>query len=306
MLIRRRPDISPSEITPEKLFWSRREFLVAAGISGAGLAAINIPDLGARFRRVGPDDDKPTPYDTITGYNNYYEFSTDKEEVRGLAKGVPVRPWSVTVEGECGRPGTLDLDALLKGIAVEERIYRHRCVEAWSMVVPWNGVPLGKVLARFEPTSRAKYVEFTTVSDSKDMPGLAAGILPFPYIEGLRMDEAMHPLTLLVTGIYGKPAPPQNGAPLRLVVPWKYGFKGAKAIVRIRFVQDQPVNTWQRVASNEYSFYANVNPNVDHPRWSQARERRLGEFFRRPTLMFNGYADQVASLYTGMDLRANF
>ena len=306
MLIRKPTDIPGSEITPEKLFWSRREFLVAAGISGAGLAAINIPDLGARFRRPGPGDDKPTPYATITGYNNYYEFSTDKGEVKDLAAGFPVRPWSVEIGGECRRPGTLDLDDLLKGLSVEERIYRHRCVEAWSMVVPWDGVPLGKVLQRFEPTSNAKFVEFTTVSDPKDMPGYVAGLLPFPYVEGLRMDEAMHPLALLVTGIYGKPAPPQNGAPLRLVVPWKYGFKGAKALVRIRFVREQPLNTWQRVAPNEYGFYANVNPTVDHPRWSQARERRLGEFFRRPTLMFNGYADQVASLYAGMDLRANF
>ena len=306
MLIRKPTDIASSEITPEKLFWSRREFLVAAGISGAGLAAINIPDLGARFRTVGPGDDKPTPYATITGYNNYYEFSTDKGEVKDLAAGFPVHPWSVEIGGECRRPGTLDLDDLLKGLPVEERTYRHRCVEAWSMVVPWDGVPLGKVLQRFEPTSNAKFVEFTTVSDPKDMPGYAEGILPFPYVEGLRLDEAMHPLALLVTRIYGKPAPPQNGAPLRLVVPWKYGFKGAKALVRIRFVREQPLNTWQRVAPNEYGFYANVNPTVDHPRWSQARERRLGEFFRRPTLMFNGYADQVASLYAGMDLRANF
>ena len=306
MLIRKPTDIASSEITPEKLFFNRREFLIAAGISGAGLAAINIPDLGAHFRKLGPGDDTPTPYDTITGYNNYYEFSTDKGEVRDLARGFPVKPWSVAVEGECHKPGTLDLDALLKGLPTEERVYRHRCVEAWSMVVPWDGVPLGKVLQRFEPTANAKFVEFTTIADAKDMPGISEGVLPFPYIEGLRLDEAMHPLTLLVTGIYGKPAPPQNGAPLRLVIPWKYGFKGAKAIVRIRFVEEQPLNTWQRVASNEYGFYANVNPNVDHPRWSQARERRLGEFFRRPTLMFNGYGDQVASMYTGMDLRANF
>jgi sulfoxide reductase catalytic subunit YedY len=306
MLIRKPTDITSSEITPEQLFWSRREFLVAAGLSGAGLAVLSLPDLGARFHRPGPDDDTPTPYDTITGYNNYYEFSTDKEAVRSLAAGFRTRPWTVTVEGECAKPATVDLDVLLKGLTVEDRTYRHRCVEAWSMVVPWNGVPLGQVLKRFEPTSRARYVEFTTVLDPKQMPGQNSGILPWPYVEGLRLDEAMHPLTLLVTGIYGKPAPPQNGAPLRLVVPWKYGFKGAKAIVRIRFVEQQPMNTWQRAASNEYGFYANVNPNVDHPRWSQARERRLGEFFRRPTLMFNGYGDQVASMYAGMDLRANF
>jgi sulfoxide reductase catalytic subunit YedY len=306
MLIRRPTDIPSAEITPEKLFWSRREFLVAAGISGAGLAAINLPDLGARFRQAGTDDDKPTPYATVTGYNNYYEFTTDKEEVQRLAAGFPTAPWTVTVEGECHKPATVSVDDLLKGLAVEERIYRHRCVEAWSMVVPWDGVPLGQVLRRFEPTSRAKFVEFTTVLDQAHMPGQREGILPFPYVEGLRLDEAMHPLALLVTGIYGKPAPAQNGAPLRLVVPWKYGFKGAKAIVRIRFVERQPLNTWQRVAPNEYGFYANVNPTVDHPRWSQARERRLGEFFRRPTVMFNGYADQVASLYSGMDLRANF
>ncbi|MFI5235489.1 MAG: protein-methionine-sulfoxide reductase catalytic subunit MsrP [Gemmatimonadales bacterium] len=306
MLIRRPTDINSSEITPQHFFWNRREFLVAAGITGAGLAAINIPILGSRFKRFGPDDDKLTPYDTITGYNNYYEFSTDKGEVRGLAANFKTRPWTITVEGECAKPATVDVDLLLKGLAIEDRTYRHRCVEAWSMVVPWNGVPLGQVLRRFEPTSKAKFVEFTTVLDPSKMPGQTEGVLPWPYVEGLRLDEAMHPLTLLVTGIYGKPTPPQNGAPLRLVMPWKYGFKGAKAIVKIRFVEQQPLNTWQRAASNEYGFYANVNPTVDHPRWSQARERRLGEFFRRPTLMFNGYADQVASMYAGMDLRANF
>jgi sulfoxide reductase catalytic subunit YedY len=210
------------------------------------------------------------------------------------------------VEGEVKKPATYALDDLLRPHPLVERIYRHRCVEAWSMVVPWQGIPLGDLLRRLEPTSRAKYVEFTTLLDPKQMPGQRSGILPWPYVEALRLDEAMHPLTLLVTGVYGKPAPAQNGAPLRLVVPWKYGFKGAKSLVRIRLTEQPPRTTWNVVAPDEYGFYANVNPQVDHPRWSQAKERRVGDLFKRPTLMFNGYADQVGSLYTGLDLRRNF
>jgi sulfoxide reductase catalytic subunit YedY len=212
----------------------------------------------------------------------------------------------VKVDGEVGKPGEYDLDDLLKPFTMEERVYRHRCVEAWSMVVPWLGFPLKDLIKRLEPTSRAKFVEFTTLLDPSQMPGQKSRILPWPYVEGLRMDEAMHPLALLVTGLYGKPLPNQNGAPLRLVTPWKYGFKGCKAIVRIHFTEQQPLNTWNIAVPDEYGFYANVNPEVDHPRWSQARERRLGEFFRRPTLPFNGYADQVAGMYAGMDLRKNF
>jgi sulfoxide reductase catalytic subunit YedY len=273
-----------------------------------GLALTPRALLHARSRRpglVGPDD-KPTPYDVITTYNNYYEFGTSKDEPAQNAGSLKPKPWSIVVEGDVKRPGTLDLDQLLKGLPVVDRTYRMRCVEGWSMVIPWSGVPLGELIKKLEPGTRAKYVEFTTLLDPKQMPGQRSGVLDWPYVEGLRMDEAMHPLTLLSTGIYGKPLPNQNGAPIRLTVPWKYGFKGGKSIVRIRFVEAQPKNTWQIANPHEYGFFANVNPNVDHPRWSQAKERRLGEYFRRPTLMFNGYADQVASLYTGLDLKANF
>ena len=251
-------------------------------------------------------DDKLTPYETVTTYNNFYEFGTSKEDPAANAKNFVTSPWSVAVEGECAKPGSYAYEDLVKPHKQEERVYRHRCVEAWSMVVPWLGIPLKDVIARFEPNSNAKYVEFTTLHDVKRMPGQRLNFVPWPYNEALRMDEAMHPLALLVTGLYGKPLPNQNGAPLRLVVPWKYGFKGGKSIVRIRFLREQPMTTWAQIAPDEYGFYANVNPAVDHPRWSQARERRLGELFKRPTLPFNGYADQVASLYSGMDLRANY
>ncbi|MFZ5623580.1 MAG: protein-methionine-sulfoxide reductase catalytic subunit MsrP [Gemmatimonadota bacterium] len=302
MLIRRPPDIPASEITAESLYVSRREFLAAAGLGlGEGL----LPP-GFRFRGGAGDDDKLTPYSAITSYNNFYEFGSDKESPSKLAASLRTRPWSVLIEGEIARPATYDLDDFLKPFTPEERVYRHRCVEAWSMVVPWLGIPLRDVIKRLEPTSRAKYVEFTTLLDPKQFPGQRRRVLPWPYVEGLRMDEAMHPLTILVVGLYGKPLPNQNGAPLRLVVPWKYGFKGAKSIVRIRFLETRPVTTWNMAAPDEYGFYANVNPAVDHPRWSQAKERRIGEFFKRPTLPFNGYADQVASLYAGMDLRVNF
>jgi sulfoxide reductase catalytic subunit YedY len=252
--------------------------------------------------RAGQDEEKLTPYEDVTSYNNFYEFGTGKGDPARNAKDFRTRPWKVVVEGEVAKPGEYDLDDLLRGITSEERIYRLRCVEAWSMVIPWMGFPLSTLINRFEPTSNAKYVELTTLFDPEQMPGQRRNILPWPYVEGLRMDEAMHPLTILATGLYGRELPNQNGAPLRLVVPWKYGFKSVKSIVRIRFVQDQPRNTWNVMIPNEYGFYANVNPEVDHPRWSQARERRIGDFFKRPTLMFNGYADQVAHLYEGMDL----
>ena len=302
MLIRRAPDIASSEITPEALYFGRREFIRAASAAAVGLAAPAIARAAAR----APDDDKPNSYDDITHYNNFYEFGTGKEDPARNAGTLRPRPWTVEVSGLVGKPGHYALDDLLHGQTIEERIYRHRCVEAWSMVIPWNGFPLRNLITRFQPSSRARFVEFTTLLDPNQMPGQKSDVLPWPYIEGLRMDEAMHPLTLVVTGLYGRPLPNQNGAPLRIHVPWKYGFKSAKSLVRIRFVEEQPANTWSVVAPNEYGFYANVNPDVDHPRWSQARERRIGEFFRRPTLMFNGYGDQVASLYAGMDLRRNF
>ena len=302
MLIRRPPDIPAGEITDESLFWNRREFLKAAG---AGVAAATILP---RLPRIdfGGHDDKLTPYEDITGYNNYYEFGTDKGDPAQNATRFRTRPWKVEVAGEIKRPASYDLDDLLKGLTTVERVYRHRCVEAWSMVVPWMGIPLASLIDRLEPTSKAQYVEFTTLLDPTQMPGQQRQILGWPYVEALRLDEARHPLSLIVTGLYGKPLPNQNGAPLRLVVPWKYGFKGGKSIVKISFTEKQPMTTWNIAAPNEYGFYANVNPEVDHPRWSQARERRVGEFFKRKTLMFNGYADQVSSLYTGMDLRRDF
>jgi methionine sulfoxide reductase catalytic subunit len=309
MLINRPPDIPTSEITDEALYWNRREFLKAAGLSMAALSGVSpaARRLATGDGRLATDsDDKLTPYEDITGYNNYYEFGTDKGDPKANATHFRTRPWKVEVAGEVKRPTVYDLDELLKPYTPVERVYRLRCVEAWSMVIPWLGIPLRDVIDRLEPTSRARYVEFTTLLDPQQMPGQRSNVLPWPYVEGLRMDEARHPLTLLVTGLYGKPLPAQNGAPLRLIVPWKYGFKGGKSIVKIRFTEQQPMTTWNIAAPNEYGFYANVNPEVDHPRWSQARERRVGEFFKRKTLMFNGYADQVASLYAGMDLRKNF
>jgi sulfoxide reductase catalytic subunit YedY len=304
MLIRRPPEISPGEITPEALYFSRRQWLTAAGL---GLGTL-MPWGKARGLSSGPaqDDLKPNSWEDVTGYNNFYEFGTGKEDPAANAGSLRTRPWTITVEGEVAKAGTYDVESLFRGLAQQERIYRFRCVEAWSMVVPWNGYVLGEVIRRLEPTSRAKFVEFTTLLDPKQMPGQRRAVLEWPYVEGLRMDEAMHPLTLLVTGVFGKPLPNQNGAPVRLIAPWKYGFKGGKSIVRIRFLERQPMTTWSLAAPDEYGFYANVNPTVDHPRWSQKTERRLGKLFRQPTLMFNGYADQVASLYAGMDLRANF
>ena len=308
MLINRPPAIPAAEITEERLYLGRREFVASLGL-GVAMTTGMAQRAEALMRRVHggpPGQEKLTPWDTVTGYNNFYEFGTGKDDPARNAHTLQPSPWSVVVEGEAGKTGTHAVEDLLKGLAVEERVYRHRCVEAWSMVVPWNGVPLRAVIDRLEPTSRAKYVEFVTLHDPKQMPGQRRPVLRWPYVEGLRMDEARHPLTLLVTGVYGKTLPNQNGAPIRLVVPWKYGFKGGKSIVKIRFTERQPMNSWQLSAPHEYGFFANVNPEVDHPRWSQASERRLGEFFRRKTLMFNGYADEVASLYAGMDLRANY
>jgi sulfoxide reductase catalytic subunit YedY len=254
--------------------------------------------------------DKLTSYQDASSYNNYYEFGTDKSDPARRAGTLKSRPWTVAVEGEVGKPGSYDLDALLKLAPMEERIYRLRCVEGWSMVIPWVGYPLAELIRRVEPTGNARYVQFVTLADKAQMPGLSSSVLDWPYVEGLRLDEAMHPLALLAFGMYGEVLPNQNGAPVRVVVPWKYGFKSGKSIVRIRFVEKQPRTSWESAAAGEYGFYSNVNPKVDHPRWSQATERRIGEdglFARkRPTLMFNGYEPQVGQLYAGMDLRRNF
>jgi sulfoxide reductase catalytic subunit YedY len=301
MLIKRPPDILPSEITDERLFWRRRDFIGAVGL---GMAALGTP--GWVRRALARQDEKLTPFEDVTTYNNFYEFGTDKEDPSRHAHTLRPRPWTVRVEGEVKKPKVYDVDELIRRYPAEERVYRLRCVEAWSMVIPWLGFPLASLLKDVEPTANAKYVAFTTLHDPEQMPGQKGGVLPWPYVEGLRLDEAMHPLTILVHGLYGKPVPNQNGAPLRLVVPWKYGFKSIKSIVRIRLVREQPPTTWNIAAPNEYGFYSNVNPDVDHPRWSQKRERRIGELRRRMTLPFNGYGEQVASLYAGMDLRRNY
>jgi methionine sulfoxide reductase catalytic subunit len=313
MLIRRPSDIQPSEITPEAAFLDRRTAIAALLASGmtAGLSAAEALPAALKYQRnakyVVPD--KPNTYEQITTYNNFYEFGTDKADPAMNSGTLRPKPWTVEISGEAEATGKFGYEDLIKPHALEERIYRLRCVEAWSMVVPWVGFPLGDLLKRFKPTSRARYVEFTTLLDPKQMPGQRSGVLDWPYLEGLRIDEAMHPLTLMVVGVYGRELPNQNGAPLRLMAPWKYGFKNIKSIVKIRFTDRQPRNTWAVSAPSEYGFYANVNPQVDHPRWSQASERRIGEGFfakRHDTLMFNGYAEQVASLYQGMDLRRNF
>jgi methionine sulfoxide reductase catalytic subunit len=310
MLIRRAPDIPASEITPHGVYLNRRRFLGAAG-GLAAAATLGLPGaLAACGSAPAEEDDAQedtlTPYRDVTRYNNFYEFGTDKEDPARLAHTLKTRPWTVVVGGHVERPGRYDIDDLLRRFPQQERVYRLRCVEAWSMVIPWLGFPLGDLLRQVQPTSRARYVAFATLLDPQQMPGQRRPILDWPYVEGLRLDEAMHPLTLLATGLYGETLPNQNGAPLRLVVPWKYGFKSIKSIVRIELVERQPPTSWNRSAPQEYGFYANVNPTVDHPRWSQARERRIGEWRRRPTLMFNGYGEQVASLYRGMDLRRNF
>jgi methionine sulfoxide reductase catalytic subunit len=315
MLIKRAPDVRSSEITAPEAHLGRRAFV-------GGCAALVLTPGSAAAAPVGvaleakPNpafrlDDPPTRVESVTTYNNFYEFGVDKADPSTYGASLRPRPWAVQVEGLCARPRTLDVDELARLAPLEERVYRLRCVEGWSMVIPWIGFPLASLIRRVEPTSKARWVEFTTLLDPEQFPGQKRSLLSFsgldwPYVEGLRLDEALHPLTLLTFGMYGRTLPNQNGAPVRVVVPWKYGFKSAKSIVRIRFVAEQPRTTWAKAAPNEYGFYSNVNPTVDHPRWSQATERRIGEFRRRPTLMFNGYADQVASLYAGMDLRKDF
>jgi sulfoxide reductase catalytic subunit YedY len=323
MLIKQASDIRSSEITDKKVYLNRREFIRAAAITGAAagllgaeaLAPVSAAAKGAPHGRKlatikkgfalnAPD--KVNAWEDITSYNNYYEFGSDKSDPAEMARNFKTEPWTVTIDGECNKKGVMNLEDVLKGETLEERVYRHRCVEAWSMIIPWVGFPLANFIKRCEPTSKAKYVEFYTLYDPKQMPGTRVPVLRWPYVEGLRMDEAMHPLTILVAGLYDEVLPNQDGAPLRLAVPWKYGFKHIKSIVKVRFVERQPLNTWQQQAPDEYGFYANVNPGVDHPRWSQSTERRIGEFLRRKTVMFNGYGDQVASLYTGLDLRRNY
>jgi len=319
MLFKKNHDIPSSEITGKETYLSRRKFLASAALAGsAAVTGVGLRDLADPFLTAEANakidglrkssfstTEKQTPYKDITNYNNFYEFSTDKYEPAALAKDFKPRPWTVTIDGMVKKKQELDVDAIIKMSAPEERIYRHRCVEGWSIVVPWVGFSLSELIKRADPLPSAKFVEFTTLLDPKQMPGQRVEVLKWPYVEGLRMDEAMHPLALLCFGLYGELLPNQNGAPLRIVIPWKYGFKSAKSIVRIRFIDKQPLNSWQLAAPNEYGFYSNVNPQVDHPRWSQAKERRLGEFFKRETLMFNGY-DQVAGLYSGMNLRTNF
>jgi sulfoxide reductase catalytic subunit YedY len=308
MLIQSGPRIRSSEITPRSVYLNRRRFL--SGSLGLGALAASVPQAEAKFTNLkeSPFNTKEpeTPYKVVTTYNNYYEFGTSKDQPAKYAGTLQTRPWAVKVEGEVAKPQTLDIDSILKLAPLEERIYRHRCVEGWSIVVPWVGYSLSEILRRAEPTSKAKFVAFQSFYNSKQMPlGRYAGI-QLPYVEGLRLDEAMNPLTLLCVGLYGDILPNQNGAPVRIVVPWKYGFKSIKSIVRIKLVDKQPPTTWNLENPHEYGFYSNVNPHVDHPRWSQATERRLGDFFKRPTLMFNGYGDQVASMYAGMDLRKYF
>lgn len=335
MLIKKPTDIKSSEITDKGVYTSRRMFMRGAVLAGTtvatgwlyrqfaspgegGKAGEKIADVQSAPSSAGPssagassagpslDGEPATAYKDITHYNNFYEFSTNKEAVAAKAKNFVTRPWTVEVSGLVHNPKTFDLDDLIKISAPEERIYRHRCVEGWSMIIPWVGFSLAKLLDRVQPTSQARYVAFETLADARQMPNISRDVLEWPYVEGLRLDEAQHPLTLLANGLYGETLPPQNGAPLRLVIPWKYGFKGIKSIVKIRLVEDEPPTTWNIAASDEYGFYSNVNPNVDHPRWSQKTEQRIGEFGKRDTLMFNGYADQVARLYDGMDLRKYF
>jgi len=317
MLIRRAPDIKSSEITDFQLYLNRRSFLIglaamALAPSGRSAAAASAGEpLKAKRNERFAVEDAPTTLKSITTYNNFYEFGVNKDDPSRLAHTLKPRPWTIQVDGHVARPKKYDVEELMRLFPLEERVYRLRCVEGWSMVIPWIGYPLASLIKRVQPTSKAKFVEFTTLIDPEQFPGQRKGFLSFsslewPYVEGLRMDEALHPLTLLTFGLYGQVLPNQNGAPVRVVVPWKYGFKSAKSIVRIRFVSDQPKTAWEKATPSEYGFYSNVNPAVDHPRWSQATERRIGEFRRRQTLTFNGYADQVASLYTGMDLRKDY
>jgi sulfoxide reductase catalytic subunit YedY len=315
MLIKKSADIRYSEITPKSVYLNRRRFL--AGVPAAFLAgreflspssrasaAAKLPNLAKS--PLSTRDETPNSFKDVSSYNNYYEFGTGKEQPVVLAQKLKTEPWTVSVEGDVAKPRKFSMDEILKLAPLEERIYRHRCVEAWSIVVPWVGYSLSALLKQVEPTSKAKFVAFETYYNSKIMLSPDQANIPFPYVEGLRLDEAMHPLALLSVGMYGETLPPQNGAPVRLVVPWKYGFKSIKSIVKIKLTGSMPPATWNISNAREYGFYSNVNPTVDHPRWTQASERRLGEFRRRPTLMFNGYSDQVASLYAGMDLKKNY
>jgi sulfoxide reductase catalytic subunit YedY len=316
-----------SEITPESLYLRRREFLKNTALAAGTAAAVGSGLVFLVGQRPPPDppveqplvqadvtavagafdtDEPQTSFQSVTTYNNFYEFGLDKDEPALNAHTLRPRPWTISVEGEVARPQVIDIDTLLQWFTLEQRVYRMRCVEAWSMVIPWLGFPLADLINRLEPTANAKFVEFTTLLDRDQMPGQRDPVLKWPYVDALRLDEALHPLTMIAVGLYGKMLPNQNGAPLRLVVPWKYGFKGVKSIVKINFTDAQPKNTWAVASPREYGFYANVNPDVDHPRWSQATERRIGDLTRRKTLPFNGYADQVASLYDGLDLRRNF
>lgn len=320
MLIKKPADIPYSEITPKSVYINRRKFLAGTTVAGAavmagrGLLDVISPRLkalaGAKLSGVAKSplstSEPQTPYNDVTHYNNFYEFGVEKDDPAKKAQNFKTSPWTMSVEGNVNKPQKFDMEGIMKMAPLEERIYRHRCVEAWSIVVPWIGYPLSALLQKVEPTPKAKFVAFESFFDPKQMPMARWAGIPFPYVEGLRLDEAMHPLAILCAGMYGEALPPQDGAPVRLVVPWKYGFKSIKSIVKIKLVEKQPPTTWNISAPNEYGFYSNVNPKVDHPRWSQAKERRLGEFLKRPTLPFNGYGDQVAQLYAGMDLRKNF
>ena len=305
------PDMKENDVTPQAIWLRRRSFLEASvkvgllGLTGWPLASL-AESLNPRPTPSIATSEPLTPLDKVTSHNNFYEFGTSKDDPAANAGTLKTRPWTITVEGEVKKQKTFDIDELLKMAPLEERIYRMRCVEAWSMVIPWVGFPLSALLKQVEPNSKAKYVEFETLMDPEQMPGQRREVLDWPYKEGLRIDEAMNPLTLLTVGLYGEVLPNQNGAPVRIVVPWKYGFKSAKSIVKIRLVENMPLTSWAKAGPNEYGFYANVNPMVDHPRWSQSKERRIGDLFKRPTLPFNGYGDQVASLYSGMDLVRNF
>ena len=312
----KKSDITESEVTDECIYKNRRKFIKnSASITALTLVpslsifstiASSKFDFGSAIKSHYSTKDELTPIDAVTSYNNFYELGTDKADPKRNAHHLKIKPWSIKVEGECEKPGEYDLEDFISPANLEERIYRLRCVEAWSMVIPWIGVELGPILKKFGPTSNAKYVEFSTIYDPENLPGQKRSLLDWPYREGLRIDEAMHPLSIFAVGLYGKELPNQNGAPIRLVIPWKYGFKSIKSIVNIRFTENLPSTSWNVAASKEYGFYANVNPNVDHPRWSQKRERRIGEFLKRETLLFNGYTEEVASLYEGMDLKKNY
>jgi sulfoxide reductase catalytic subunit YedY len=322
MLIKKTDDIKSSEITDEKHFRNRRMFIRGAALAATATATgllyrklatpnpqppkTDVAQVDSVSGYVTPSGEKATSFEDITNYNNFYEFSTHKDEVAPLSKNFVTRPWTVEVGGMVHKPKTFDIDELIKLAPLEDRVYRFRCVEAWSMIIPWLGFPLKRLLDEVEPMGSAKYLAFTTLLDPRRMPNQRKNVLPWPYVEGLRLDEAMHPLTILAAGLYGKMLPPQNGAPIRLVVPWKYGFKSIKSIVKIALTDTQPPTTWNVAWPKAYGFYSNVNPDVSHPRYSQATERRIGEWGRRDTLIFNGYADQVAHLYSGMDLNVNY